>query len=248
MIKFFRLIRQRLLSENKFSKYLLYAIGEIVLVVIGILIALSINNKNEQHKLNKKEQGLLKELNLDFRYNRMQLDSLIYYNKFAKQGGDRLLKKILLIESNNQDINTLDQEVRDSLKQYFIESSYTWTFNPKNGTINSIINSSALDIIKNDSLRRAIISWNDVLGDYLEDERAHAQVLNSFFDWSRFNFNFIEDEFHSDNVDIFFSKEHKNFLKEFDWTIRDLLVSVESEGVIDLVDAIITLTEKEIME
>ena len=44
MIKFFRKIRQRLLSENKFSKYLLYALGEIVLVVIGILIALRINN------------------------------------------------------------------------------------------------------------------------------------------------------------------------------------------------------------
>jgi sensor domain CHASE-containing protein len=46
MIKFFRKIRQRLLTENKFSKYLIYAIGEIVLVVIGILIALSINNSN----------------------------------------------------------------------------------------------------------------------------------------------------------------------------------------------------------
>ena len=50
MIKFFRKIRQKLLTENKFSKYLLYAIGEIVLVVIGILIALQINNWNEQRK------------------------------------------------------------------------------------------------------------------------------------------------------------------------------------------------------
>lgn len=50
MIKFFRHIRQPLLSENKFSKYLLYAIGEIVLVVIGIPIALQINNWNEQRK------------------------------------------------------------------------------------------------------------------------------------------------------------------------------------------------------
>lgn len=50
MIKFFRKIRQRLLSENKFGKYLLYAIGEIVLVVIGILIAIQINNRNELRK------------------------------------------------------------------------------------------------------------------------------------------------------------------------------------------------------
>ena len=48
MIKFFRKIRQKMLSENKFSKYLIYSIGEIVLVVIGILIALQINNWNEE--------------------------------------------------------------------------------------------------------------------------------------------------------------------------------------------------------
>ena len=50
MIKFFRKIRQKLLTENKTSKYLLYAIGEIVLVVIGILIALWINNENQNYK------------------------------------------------------------------------------------------------------------------------------------------------------------------------------------------------------
>ena len=69
MIKFFRKIRQKLLSENKFSKYLIYAIGEIILVVIGILIALGINNWNENNKLNSKKQNyyfqLLEELNKD---------------------------------------------------------------------------------------------------------------------------------------------------------------------------------------
>ena len=59
MIKFFRKIRQQLLTENKFSKYLLYAIGEIVLVVIGILIALSINNWNNNLKETKELQGYL---------------------------------------------------------------------------------------------------------------------------------------------------------------------------------------------
>ena len=62
MIKFFRKIRQRLLTENKFSKYLLYAIGEIILVVIGILIALSINNWNEKRKENSHEEKILNEL------------------------------------------------------------------------------------------------------------------------------------------------------------------------------------------
>ncbi|WP_460219328.1 DUF6090 family protein [Psychroserpens sp. MEBiC05023] len=62
MIKFFRKIRQNLLSENKFSKYLIYAIGEIVLVVIGILIALQINNWNTNKQLRQSELETLSEI------------------------------------------------------------------------------------------------------------------------------------------------------------------------------------------
>src|SRR5210317_586335 len=58
MIQFFRRIRQKLISQNRLSKYLLYAIGEIILVVVGILIALQINNWNE----NRKDQQVVQEL------------------------------------------------------------------------------------------------------------------------------------------------------------------------------------------
>lgn len=65
MIKFFRRIRQQLLTENKFSKYLLYAIGEILLVVVGILIALQINNNNEDRKARKFEITILENIQED---------------------------------------------------------------------------------------------------------------------------------------------------------------------------------------
>ena len=65
MIKFFRKIRQNLLSEGKTKKYLKYAIGEIILVVIGILIALQINNWNEQRKRDKDILKINKRLVLD---------------------------------------------------------------------------------------------------------------------------------------------------------------------------------------
>lgn len=65
MIKFFRRIRQRLLTENKVSKYLLYAVGEIVLVVIGILIALQINNKNQERLTEEKFKATLVEIQSD---------------------------------------------------------------------------------------------------------------------------------------------------------------------------------------
>ena len=62
MIKFFRKVRQKLLAENKFSRYLVYAIGEIILVVIGILIALQINNWNESRKERIQEVKLYENL------------------------------------------------------------------------------------------------------------------------------------------------------------------------------------------
>ncbi|MEO0572899.1 MAG: DUF6090 family protein, partial [Bacteroidota bacterium] len=69
MIKFFRSIRQSLLSENTFSKYLFYAAGEIVLVVIGILLALQIDTWNT-HKINRgKENGYLKSYQADIEKN-----------------------------------------------------------------------------------------------------------------------------------------------------------------------------------
>ena len=70
MIKFFRKIRQKMLTENKFSKYLLYAIGEIILVVIGILIALQININNEERKDRNKEKIILETLLSDLESNK----------------------------------------------------------------------------------------------------------------------------------------------------------------------------------
>ena len=77
MIKFFRKIRQQLVTENKFSKYLLYAIGEIVLVVIGILIALQINNWNEYQKERKSERLLLSEIRDNLKYDLNDFESNI---------------------------------------------------------------------------------------------------------------------------------------------------------------------------
>ena len=77
MIKFFRKIRQRLLTENKFSKYFLYAIGEIILVVIGILIALAINNKNKESETKIKEHKYLTGIKSDLNLNLTELKTFI---------------------------------------------------------------------------------------------------------------------------------------------------------------------------
>jgi hypothetical protein len=76
MIKFFRKIRQHLLTENKFSKYLLYAFGEIFLVVIGILIALSINNANDARKERRELNNYLLKISNDVNRDLKQIAAL----------------------------------------------------------------------------------------------------------------------------------------------------------------------------
>ena len=190
--------------ENKTGKYFKYAIGEIILVVIGILIALQINNKNEQYKLDLKEQTILKELHLDFKYNKLQLDSLLYVMNKARRGHVGLLKIIQQQNINNWDDYNIENTPRDSLDYYSILSGHSWTFNPKNGTINAIINSSSLDLIKNDSLRRAVISWNDVLADYLEDENLFSKLDDDYYRWTRNNFSFTEERYNKENLKVLY--------------------------------------------
>ncbi|TXG38723.1 DUF6090 family protein [Seonamhaeicola maritimus] len=74
MIKFFRRIRQSLLQENRITKYLIYAFGEIVLVVIGILITLQINNWNENRKQNEALKIALSNIIYDLQSDLKTLD------------------------------------------------------------------------------------------------------------------------------------------------------------------------------
>lgn len=107
MIKFFRHIRQRMIKENpshakasvnkRVSKYLLYAIGEIVLVVIGILIALQINNWNEERKVELSVQGQMRSMTKELREDAKFFQSLIERNQ-------RQIVFLRSITSNNYDI------------------------------------------------------------------------------------------------------------------------------------------------
>ena len=140
MIKFFRKIRQKLVSENKFSKYLIYAIGEIILVVIGILIALQINNWNEQKKLNKEYISDLKSIKENLEKDASNINTnlkngnrivqefqeLLNAGSFIVDGSSILMKlsqpTLLLDESgynNAKRKNTLNLIQNDSLKSMF---------------------------------------------------------------------------------------------------------------------------------
>ena len=133
MIKFFRKIRQRLLTENKFSKYLIYAIGEIILVVIGILIALWINNWNELRKDKLKDKQLINLLITDLNAKRLENINTLY-------NGTKM------IERSDPIINIWKKEMRiDTTDIKFILGELGedgWFFNELSPTYISVANSS----------------------------------------------------------------------------------------------------------
>ncbi len=144
MIKFFRQIRQRLLSENKFSKYLIYAIGEIVLVVIGILIALSINNWNEERKSREQEKKIIAKLIVDLKWN---LSEIEHINRFTLSS----------LKSSQTILNYLEtnKPIDDSLKQCFEQIDNNTLFNIAN-TSYKYIESGGMNVLSNDTLRSRI--------------------------------------------------------------------------------------------
>lgn len=97
MIKFFRKIRQNLLLDNKTGTYLKYALGEIVLVVIGILIALSINNWNQQRVLKKQSDLVLYNLQQDIKKSKNELQKATEFLK------SRIDKRLNYLNTNKQD-------------------------------------------------------------------------------------------------------------------------------------------------
>ncbi len=195
MINFFRKIRQHLLSENKFSKYLPYAIGEIILVVIGILIALQINNWNEVRKQNRQleiyEKSLVSELksdlksleNLDFEstsYIKSINNYVSYYNK------------------PNKDINVLTRKM-DSIV------SFKNSFNSIAYTIDDIISTGNLSLFSQEK-KEAILRLKRIQ----EQSKYYRQKSEEDL--------IIKERSFDDTVDLLFIKknaitEHKNVEK-----------------------------------
>ncbi len=136
-----------MLIENKFSKYLIYAVGEIILVVIGILIALSINNWNEDRKSRKQEVKYLKNLQTDINLEIQNNDSLINYRAFTAKAAAHLLDFKTLETAS--DLLTLE----NTIQQVFQRK----TFIPTNNTYKELLSSGNLNFITNDSIKDSLL-------------------------------------------------------------------------------------------
>lgn len=149
MIKFFRKIRQQLLTENKLSKYLLYAIGEIILVVIGILIALQINNWNELNKESLTGFEYLQRMRLDL------IKDTIYLGNKEILAQDIQKSFALYIQSIHRKQSSTDEFIK-------LTSSVFWEAENlllEDRTYSEITNSGKFSFIRNDGLRNQIMDY-----------------------------------------------------------------------------------------
>jgi len=156
MIKFFRKIRQKTLTENKFSKYLIYAIGEIVLVVIGILIALSINNWNGIQKKEKLKVSykisLINDLSLDI----LKLNELIAKNYIELETLNNQKRRFL---GEDTPVDTLIKIARTEF-----EPELNTRFQYNRNTFNTLIATGNIDLFDEDlnKMLMTLISIQDL--------------------------------------------------------------------------------------
>ncbi len=163
MLSFFRNNRQNLLAENRFTRYLVYAIGEIILVVIGILIALQINNWNQDRIERKETRVLLSNLKLDVEAD---IDNLIEQQsglRSRKDWADYILKSID------------EQKVTDSTMFITAITRVGWImdYSQTFPTYSEILSTGKLSYIKSENLKKALANYQTEVEDY-------RQIVSSY--------------------------------------------------------------------
>ena len=213
MIKFFRKIRLEALSRKRFPKYFTYAIGEIILVVIGILIALQINNWNENRKQNIREYAVLEELKQGLEANKNILEK----RKLRfKQLQYRSKKLITHLEAK--------RTYHDSLDTYFAAPVNNLSFGISYASFENL-KSQGLDIISNKDLRLDLVKLYEedfwILKDQ-ETKMANA-FTNATLPFTRRHFRPIEGVKYKPNDydEILNNKEFMNLLYESNFLAQD---------------------------
>ncbi|WP_370476964.1 DUF6090 family protein [Tamlana flava] len=146
MLKFFRRIRQNLIDEGKLKRYLIYAFGEIILVMIGILLALQVNNWNEERKDNLKEIESLKGLENDLDKNIESLQHAINVHKSRIEDIDSI---IYHLQSPTPNPN-------DSLLIYFQQATFYELIKISSSTYESL-KSNGFEVLRDEDIKTKII-------------------------------------------------------------------------------------------
>lgn len=175
-MRFFKRIRRKLIRNKKLRDYLLYAVGEIVLVVIGILIALAIDTAMENRAIREKEREYLTGLREEFRLSRRKLTELMRVNRESYAGGHRLVGYM-----SDTDGSPTETELAELL---YVTFASDIRFNPNNSLLLEIMNSGGLQDLSDPELRLMLTNWLSTLADIAQqEEELYAQrekILDSF--------------------------------------------------------------------
>ena len=169
-MRFFRFQKFQSLETKQ---YLKYGIGEVVLVVLGILLALQVNNWNEKRKLIKEEKKTLLSFHNEVSNNLNILERSIVEKQKIIEANNEILKYI------GPNEKWLSEESLDSLMYHITVSG--WIFVPEDGVLNEIINSGKLSIIQDEKIKNEVASLPQLLSLILEEDRLYRDDLHQYF-------------------------------------------------------------------
>ena len=164
MLRFFRTVRKDLIEQGKLRRYIGYALGEIVLVVLGILIALQINNANEERLERKREAVFLANLKVDLQYTIRELDRFIETRERRIESGQQILDYF-----NGQPLEDLNDFAYHNI---FVQ---TWQRYYQNiNTFEELVNSGNLGIISSQGIKNSLMDL-DLLYEKMKGDEDHMR-------------------------------------------------------------------------
>lgn len=162
MITFFLKIRQQILTEGKTAKYFKYAIGKIVHVMIGILLALQINNWNIERNNAKQEVDLLVQLENEYKENLKEVN---------KKNAMRYATLFSIKELLNYMDNGIKSVPLDTIRKHMSCTYKNSTFDGQKGVTQEILNSGKLYLIENSELKIHLINWENTIQKVVKEEQ-----------------------------------------------------------------------------
>lgn len=163
----FNKIRKSLLDNSKYARYLKYALGEIILIVIGVLLAVAINGKISKSNQRKLEKQLLINISDELVSNIDQLKRAIESHEEGSRAGTAILSMI------RERPETFEIPYLDSL---MLLMDYNWSYDPAMGSIKSTIESGGVNLIREDSIRAYILSFEDRVKDVNETTLGYRRI------------------------------------------------------------------------
>jgi len=180
VIKLFRNIRKNLLNEGKTTKYFKYAIGEIILVVIGILIALSINNWNQERNLKNEEQNIVRNIHNEYLQNRTIIQTTLQESDNCAN----ILKTLINLVGKDEAV--LKKQNIDSLMYYAFDPPI---YRPSENTISGLIQSGRLELLHNQELIDLIYEWGRTMKSLTDrSERVLINIDNVILPYFSINY------------------------------------------------------------